>query len=427
MKEYLVPSICGRTYLYGRNAGVAVSSRIVSALTMHICPDMLAKALGEAVCRFPQIAVGLAVENGRYVFTPVGKPVPVFEADSQQVSDFSDPALNGYLFKVSYHHKSIYFDYHRAVTDEFGMMTFVKAVLLRYLELVGYPVSTDGSVKLLSGDYLEGEGIDAMVAVDDMPASRPIWFMDAKAALPEVAEGPQEQVAQIRIPIAKLKKGYLDMVNIPVTYIAPLFSHAVYEQVADKKGSGEYVVASVNVNLRPYFPSLTLIPYGTSVFLAYNRNLSEYPYDTVLMSQKKLLEAQLKGDTLAYSAQRKIADIEKAYDESASIEVLDERFDAMRSSVASRSTYDIAKIGNVVLPDNMQRLVTELYPVVPAGDRLFSVTVESFKNELVVTVSGRESVRTVCSRLVELLHDNSIEAYMADMYSFTPMCKYGKE
>ncbi len=427
MKEYLVPSICGRTYLYGRNAGLAVSSRIVSALTMHICPDVLSKALDEAMCRFPQIAVGLAMEGGHYVFTPVNEPVPVFEADSSQVSDFSDPALNGYLFKVSYHHKSIYFDYHRAVTDEYGMMTFVKAVLLRYLELSGYPVSGDGSVKILSDDYLKGEGIDAMVAVDDLPASRPIWFMDARAVLPEVPEGPQEQVAQIRIPIAKLKKGYLDMVNIPVTYIAPLFSHAVHELVADKKETGEYVVASVNVNLRPYFPSLTLIPYGTSVFLAYNRNLAEYPYDTVLMSQKKLLEAQLKSDTLAYSAQRKIADVEKAYSESVSIDVLHERFDEMRRAVASRSTYDIAKIGNVVLPDSMQRLVTELYPVSPAGDRLFSVTVESFRNELVVTVSGRQSVRNVCSRLVELLHDNSIEAYMADMYSFLPMSKYGKE
>ena len=99
----------------------------------------------------------------------------------------------------------------------------------------------------------------------------------------------------------------------------------------------------------------------------------------------------------------------------------------VRCAVASRSTYDIAKIGNVVLPDSMQRLVTELYPVIPAGDRLFSVTVESFRNELVVTVSGRQSVRNVCSRLVELLHDNSIEAYMADMYSFLPMSKYGKE
>jgi hypothetical protein len=313
------------------------------------------------------------------------------------------------------------------VTDEYGMMTFVKAVLLRYLELSGYPVSGDGSVKILSDDYLKGEGIDAMVAVDDLPASRPIWFMDARAVLPEVPEGPQEQVAQIRIPIAKLKKGYLDMVNIPVTYIAPLFSHAVHELVADRKETGEYVVASVNVNLRSYFPSLTLIPYGTSVFLAYNRNLAEYPYDTVLMSQKKLLEAQLKSDTLAYSAQRKIADVEKAYSESVSIDVLHERFDEMRRAVASRSTYDIAKIGNVVLPDSMQRLVTELYPVIPAGDRLFSVTVESFRNELVVTVSGRQSVRNVCSRLVELLHDNSIEAYMADMYSFLPMSKYGKE
>ena len=81
--------------------------------------------------------------------------------------------------------------------------------------------------------------------------------------------------------------------------------------IAGEMEVGEYVVASVQVNLRPYYPSASLRPYHTPIFLAYNRNLTDYPYGTVLMSQKKLLEAQLKNDTLAYSAQRKIADIEK--------------------------------------------------------------------------------------------------------------------
>lgn len=427
MKEYIVPSICGRAYLYGRDAGVAVSSRIVSALTMHICPDMLGKALNEAVSRFPQIAVGLASNDGRHMFMCPDTPVPVFRASESCPIDFSDPALNGYLFRVSYEHKSIYFDYHRAVADECGMMAFVKAVILRYLELTGYSVRTDGSVKLLSSECFKAEWEDSMLSVDDLPASRPVWYMDAKAVVPEGQPGHEEQVVQLRIPVGKLKKGYMDMVNIPVTYIAPLFSHAVHELVSGKMEVGEYVVASVNVNLRPYFPSSTLVPYGTSVLLAYNRNLADYPYDTVLMSQKKLLEAQLKNDTLAYSAQRKIADIEKAYDDTASQEELDDRFDAMRRAVSSRSTYDIAKIGNVILPDSMQCLVTELYPVVPAGDRLFSVTVGTFRNELVVTVSGKKSVDAVCTRLVELMQENSIEAYISDMYTFIPMSKYGKK
>ena len=204
-----------------------------------------------------------------------------------------------------------------------------------------------------------------------------------------------------------------------MTYIAPLFSHAVHEMFGGEIEAGEYVVASVQVNLRPYYPSATMRPYHTPVYLAYNRNLSDYPYSTVLMSQKKLLEAQLKPDTLAYSAQRKIADIDLAYE--GPVEDIDTRFSELQSKIRAKSTYDIAGLGHVILPESMQRLVTELYPVIPSSGKTFSVTAELFKNELAVTVCGRRNTGHVAARLVELLHGNDIDAYVSDSYSFRPM------
>jgi hypothetical protein len=305
------------------------------------------------------------------------------------------------------------------MADEAGMMTFVKSVLFNYLERSGYPVTTGGAIKLLSSEYFKAEGEDAMPRIDDAQSSRPVWYMDAKAVVPASCNEPLEEVVHIRVPVSKLRKEYSDIVNIPVTYIAPLFSHAVHEMYGGEIEAGEYVVASVQVNLRPYYPSATMRPYHTPVYLAYNRNLSDYPYSTVLMSQKKLLEAQLKPDTLAYSAQRKISDVEKSY-EGAEGE-LDERFSRMQEDIRAKSTYDIAGLGHVILPESMQRLVTELYPVIPSSGRTFSVTAELFKNELAVTVSGRRNTGVAAARLVELLQGNDIDAYIADCYSFKPM------
>ena len=419
MKEYLVPSICGRTYLYGNNADASVSSRIVAALTMQIHPDILSASLQEAVVRFPHFAVGLQSSDEKIVFRQIESEVPVFEDNKCQPATFADPALNGYLFKVTYTHKTIYFDFHRALTDESGMMTFVKSVLFNYLERSGYPVVTGGAIKLLSSEYFKAEADDAMVHLEDVQASRPVWYMDAKAVVPESADALEEEVVHIRVPVSKLRKDYSDIVNIPVTYIAPLFSHAVHELVAGEMESGEYVVASVQVNLRPYYPSATMRPFHTPIYLAYNRNLSDYPYSTVLMSQKKLLEAQLKQDTLAYSAQSKIADMEWAND--APAEEINERFNSVQEKIRAKSTYDIAGLGHVILPESMQRLVTELYPVIPSSGKTFSVTAELFKNELAVTVSGRMNVEQVALRLVELLQGNDIDAYVMDSYTFTPM------
>ena len=419
LKEYLVPSICGRTYLYGNHADASVSSRIVAALTMQIHPDILSASLQEAMDRFPHFAVGIQSSDGKVVFRQIDTEVPVFEDNASQPVTFSDPALHGYLFKVTYAHKTVNFDFHRALADESGMMTFVKSVLYNYLERSSYPVVTGGAIKLLSSEFFKAEGDDAMMRLEDVPASRPVWYMDAKAVVPADSDNVEEEVVHIRVPVAKLRKEYSDIVNIPVTYIAPLFSHAVHELIAGEIETGEYVVASVNVNLRPYYPSATMRPYQTPIYLAYNRNLSDYPYSTVLMSQKKLLEAQLKQDTLAYSAQRRINEIEWACEAPAG--EIDERFNAIQEKARAKSTYDISGLGHVILPESMQRLVTELYPVIPTSGKTFSVTAELFKNELAVTVSGRRDVEQVAHRLVELLKGNEIDAYIVDSYTFRPM------
>lgn len=336
-------------------------------------------------------------------------------------SDFLDPSLGGYLLRVSYNHKHVYVDFHRALADEYGMISFVKALLLRYLELAGFPVHNDGSVKSVSSEYFAAEGEDPMVKMEDANASRPIWFMDAKAAVPPRVNGDSEEVVQVRIPLNKLKKDYLDLPTAPVTHVAPFISHALYELLADSMQAGEYIVAGVQINLRSYFPSSSLRPYYTPVSLAYNRNLSDYPYKTVLMSQKKLLEAQLKHDALAYSAQRKIAEVEKAFDKSGSLAELDAAFDAVQENAARKFTYNICRIGHVILPDSMQRLVSEFYSVIPSSGRTISVTVITFKGELNVTVSGKKYSNEVCNRLVNLLQDNDIDAYIADRYSFSPL------
>ncbi|MDE6148044.1 MAG: hypothetical protein K2G18_08350 [Bacteroidales bacterium] len=423
MGEYLVPPICGWTYLYGRNAGVSVSSRIVATLTMHLHADILSAVLQEAAVRFPQMAVGLEQRDGKLAFVPCSGPVPLFHAAETGgcAADFADAALSGYLFKVSYIHKTVYFDFHRALTDEYGMMSFAKSVLFRYLELSGCPVRNDGSVKLLSGTFFQAEGEDAMLKMEDINASRPVWYMDAKAIVPPSAEKGQEEVVQVRIPMDGPMKLFTGAAVNHVACISPAFSQAVQEMYAGSMEKGEYVVASVSVNLRPYFPAASLRPFTANVYLAYNRSLTEYPYNTVQMSQKKLLEAQMKSDALAYSVQRYMTDIENALDSS---EVSGELYGAMsdlQEKTGERATYRIGGIGNVILPESMRRLVEEFYPVIPSGGKSYSLTVENYSGNLVVAVCGAERTAEVCARFVEILHENDIDAFIADTYGFVPM------
>ena len=85
------------------------------------------------------------------------------------------------------------------------------------------------------------------------------------------------------------------------------------------------------------------------------------------------------------------------------------------------STYDICRVGNVILPDSMQRYVTEFYPLIPSGPYMYSLTVVNYRGDVVVTVSGKRDVNKVCGRFVELLVSNDVDAFIADEYSFIPM------
>ena len=135
---FFEPSVCGRPYLYSDSAASSVSSRIVAALTMHLQPAILEETMKQALVRFPQMAVSAVPHGDKYVFEPAKGPLKLFQAyDPDQPSCFGDPELGGYLFKVSYTHKTVYFDFHKSLADEYGMMTFVKSVLFRYFELCG--------------------------------------------------------------------------------------------------------------------------------------------------------------------------------------------------------------------------------------------------------------------------------------------------
>jgi len=393
---------------------------IVVSLTMHVDGQILCRVLEEAMNRFPQMNLRLVEDGDSLVFSPAVIPPEVFREGIDVPESFADERLAGSLMCVSVCHKTIYFRYHRALADEHGILSFIKAVIMRYLETCGLATENDGTVKLLSGSYFKAEGEDPMGKLDDIPASRPVWYMDAKAFVPEISRDDIDTVIQIRVPLPKNDRLQEDNLSrIPVTYIAPLFSHALYEVTGNGMESGEYIVAGININLRPYFPTASMRPFHTPVYLAYNRKIGEYPYQTVLMSQKKLLEAQLKTDALAYSAKRKIADVEKACN--GTLGQKRHAFRTLGEKMNAMSTYTVSRIGNLILPEKMQRYVTELYPVLPSSGQTCAMTIVNFRGEMFITVSGGEVLEKVCGRFIELMHENGIASFIADKYSFRPV------
>lgn len=423
------PDLDGSIFLYSSDAVCGVVPRFTVSLTMHIDGRVLEEAVNDVIVLFPHMRVRLEKDSSGFVYARNESRIPVSCCIEKEVL-LSDPALNGYLFCVSYSGKTVFLDVHSALLDEKGLASFAKAIVFRYIQLSGYPVENDGSVRALPEGQLHVSVEDPFEKIEDIPAARPVWYMDAKAFHDAAASGGTSgyrysdrvfDAVQIRIPLQKLRSFVKEYAGLPEILVSSVVSQALYEQYCCEMEKGEYMVASISVNLRRYFPTVSLKPFSTSVSLAYNRRLGEYPFNTILMSQKKLLEAQLKTDALAYNAQRRIADFEKvqactdfASRCTAASEII--------SRKAAQSTYMLRNAGNIGMPESMMRYVTEFYPMYTPSVHPLSFSSIIFRNEVVLTASLVHGyLPELCRRIVSLMNDNDIYAYISDRFSFIPV------
>ena len=420
----LTPGSAGEIFLYQDSDKSGSVHRFVVTLTMHICRPVLETALRDLMPRFPQMFVGVVKSGESLRFCPLSSGVQVFEenacADAGTLPNAGSDALGGYLFRVSSSHKTLFFDWHISLCDGKGMMEFIKAVVFRYIELSGYPVRNDGTVKTAEEPASPAGGMDPYEKLDEIPASRPVWYMDAKAFNVPAASPCSGSVHfhQVKIPLSKVKGQVREYLSQPESFLSPLFSHALYERYAGEIPRGEYIVSTIKENLRPHFPTASLRPYFSPVSLAYNRKVDEYPFGTILMSQKKLLDAQLKHDALAYSAKRMMRTVERSCGGDIPFGEKLERSGRSLDAAAETATFSICNVGSIAMPETLQQYLTEFYPVVPGGSYASSLSVVNFRGELVVTVSGYASDRPLVERFVDLLNSHDIPAFISDEFSF---------
>lgn len=425
------PDLDGSFFLYSDGAVCGVVPRFTVSLTMHIDGGILEDAVNDVIVLFPHMSVRLERDGSGFMYVSNRSRIPVSRCPDSAVS-FSDPALNGYLFRISYSGKTVFFDVHSALLDEKGLASFAKAVVFRYIQKSGYPVDNDGSVRTLPEGQQHVSMEDPFERLEDIPAARPAWYMDAKAfhdsnisavAADRGEEDPNEEfdITQIRIPLNKLRSFVKEYAGMPEIFIPSLVSQALYEHFSGEMEKGEYMVAAITVNLRRYFPTVSLKPFSTSVTLAYNRRLGEYPFNTILMSQKKLLEAQLKTDALAYNAKQRIADFEKVQS-CRDLEGKCRTASGIISRKAGQSTYMLRNAGNIGMPESMMRYVTEFYPLYTPSMHGLALSSIIFRNELVLTAALRHGyLKGLCGRIVSLMNDNDIYAYISDEFSFSPV------
>lgn len=229
--------------------------------------SVLEAALNDVLNRFQAYKVRLKKGYAWHFFEPNDAPAKVF-GNEALLTPINPDDTNGYWFRVSAVGKLIKLEMFHALADGNGALMFLKSIVKRYRELLGFDVEDDGVIDWRSQSYDE-EFEDSFEK-----NYKPISFgqMNLKALAGKVPHriggttstaGYQssEAVADAGDIVAKAKE-----IGVTFTaYLTGALAYTIEKTYANKKP----IAVMVPVNLRALYPSKTMRNFVTFVRIVF--------------------------------------------------------------------------------------------------------------------------------------------------------------
>ena len=422
---HLNPNLGSESYFYASHLTSGCVPRFVATLRLGIDEDILRIALDDIQKRFPQMSVQIqrTADGKNYELIDNPRPIPIFTDNGSVIRTMGTEETNFHLVTITSYEKFMMFDFHHLLGDGTGFLIFMKAVVYHYLELRGVPLENDGTILTVDQPVREEESEDAYAKLMDVECSLPDWYkpgLEAFSIPVNTDDDPTDTVVQIRIPFNKFHEVFKSYHSTPVTFLSLVFSHAIYEQYRDTIGE-KCIVASVPVNLRPYYPTETLRYFITVASLAHSKLFRKEDFAKQLLTQRELLSEQTQPKVLTKLAQNHINGMKKFRELDMTVEEKAKIMDSKVRSSMGTFTYVITNMGNVSFPESMSAYVDEFYPILPTATCPFSIATTTWKGELMLSITQRSTDISICKRFVELLNQLDVPAYLADTFTFHTM------
>lgn len=284
--------------------------RLSVVLKEEIKPDILQKALNMTLLRFPTYKA--AIRKGlfwRYL-EPNDRPGPFVQEDVKNpCQPMHFKANNRYLVRVYYFRNRIALEAHHSLGDGTGGMCVLQTLTATYLRLLGH-------------DEIENGGF--VLNINEEPAPEELEdaymrYANAKVRPPRLQEkayrvrGTAEPFYTLNIidgimsvsEVLAVAKKY----NATITeYLNAVLLHALLKkQEQDRRIHLKPVKIAMPVNLRRFFPSVTLRNFITMIYPGVDPRLGDYTFEEIVVQVHNYMryylnEKQLRGDITTNAA-----------------------------------------------------------------------------------------------------------------------------
>jgi NRPS condensation-like uncharacterized protein len=262
--------------------------RISCRLNEIVKPNILQQALIDLGPRFPSMFV--RIKHGLFWYYLEANPkVPRVRAEPPLVNQKVDSfANNHFFFSVFYYQNRISLETFHSLCDGYSATEFMKALVFRYLELLGHELSNDGSVLTVDQAPSPEETEDSFAKYADKSGAKrediiKAFHIKSKKFVYHESRG----IITGRVNTADLlalSKRYKATVT---QYLVALLTYAIHESYQGFIPEKRPIKVAVPVNMRKFHPSVSL------------RNFTQYIHTTVYSKQGLTFDdvlAEIKRD-----------------------------------------------------------------------------------------------------------------------------------
>ncbi len=259
--------------------------RLSVVLKEKIDPEVLQKAVDITMNRFPTYKV--AIRRGlfwRYL-EPNNRPGPFVQEDIKNpCMPMPFKANNRYPVRFYYHENRIAFEAHHSLGDGTGAMHVLQTLTAVYLRLKGNDIGYGGFVLDVNEEPKAGELEDSYIK----------YAEDSGLCPPRIEEkayrirGTKEQFYTLNIidgiMSSKQVKEVASTYQVTITeYLNAVLLYALLKkQEQDAPYRKRPVKIAMPINLRQFFPSITLRNFITMIYPTIDPRLGEYTFEEIV-------------------------------------------------------------------------------------------------------------------------------------------------
>lgn len=284
--------------------------RLSVVLKEAVQPEVLQRALDMTLPRFPTYKA--AIRKGlfwRYL-EPNNRPGPFVQEDVKNpCQPMHFKANNRYLVRVYYFHNRIALEAHHSLGDGTGGMCVLQTLTATYLRLLGHDEIEDGGFVLNINEKPDEEELEDAY----------MRYANAKVCPPRLEEkayrvrGTAEpfytlniidgimSVSQVMAVAKKYSATITEYLNAVLLYAL------LKKQTEEQPRRLKPVKIAMPVNLRRFFPSVTLRNFISMIYPGIDPRLGDYTFEEIVLQVHNYMryyinEKQLRGDITTNAA-----------------------------------------------------------------------------------------------------------------------------